>query len=625
MSSHGRGFPINDLTRRRLPTALTVATLTLSVASTLFLLFFSSRLGIGIFSESNTLTLGLTAVLGQFVIFIGVLIFAVGAILTSFIVFLMMAQRTRDFGLIKAAGCPNNLAAGYFLTELLTVTLVSCVLGVAFGFLADFAAATMVFSGYSLPNLWFAPLVFVVFFVLAFIFGLQPLLKAAKMSAVEALSPVTYYGSIAEGTHKALSHSALTWRIATRSLARRISATFRVTILLVVVFVLLTVSVAGGIIAKDTTTQWATQPLSGDVVAIAVPAMGSQYEVVLSSFSGEKVGDFDYADPNLAVPENVTAQVAALSCVETVDARLILHGTIHEISNFTINPETLATLPVGDNRSGEALIVGVNPQQTISSWSLKGRFLGENGSYEAVIGDSISQSMYYPNPSRFVVLSDPLLEGFSFNDTGFHIVGVCVDPLNSGYVAYVPLDNLKNASSIQSPNLVLTKLDAAVDRNEAITQIRNTVKAVDGRLEVFDLSAVMTQNRAFLAATWQTIMLLPLLSLASAAMCLVGYMMLSVAEQRQEFGMLRAVGAKPRIIINTCAIQSGVVLLGSFGLGLSFGVIITVLILMANPLVTVTSVLVIAAYLSSALIAMFLFSLYPAVKLAKTAILRIMA
>ena len=123
------GFPINDLLRRKLQTSLTITTLTLSVASTLFLLLFSNRLGVGIASTAGTLTLGLTAIFSQFIFFIGVLIFLIGAVLTSFIVFLMMSQRTRDFGLIKAAGCPNSLVGGYFMTELLAVTLRRLYLG----------------------------------------------------------------------------------------------------------------------------------------------------------------------------------------------------------------------------------------------------------------------------------------------------------------------------------------------------------------------------------------------------------------------------------------------------------------------------------------------------------------
>ena len=53
-------FPINDLLRRKLQTSLIIATLTLSVASTLFLLLYGSRLGFNLASATGTLTAGLT-------------------------------------------------------------------------------------------------------------------------------------------------------------------------------------------------------------------------------------------------------------------------------------------------------------------------------------------------------------------------------------------------------------------------------------------------------------------------------------------------------------------------------------------------------------------------------------
>jgi ABC-type antimicrobial peptide transport system permease subunit len=114
----------------------------------------------------------------------------------------MMAQRTRDFGLIKAVGCPSSLVGGYFMTELILVTFVSCGLGLGFGFFADFVTANVVFGGYHLINWWFAPTLFVIFFLLALFFGLKPILKAAKLSAIEALSPVNYYGLIIRASTK---------------------------------------------------------------------------------------------------------------------------------------------------------------------------------------------------------------------------------------------------------------------------------------------------------------------------------------------------------------------------------------------------------------------------------------
>lgn len=619
------GFPINDLLRRKLQTSLTVATLTLSVASTLFLLLFSSRLGLGITSATGTLTLGITAIFSQFILFIGILVFVVGAVLTSFIVFLMMTQRTRDFGLMKAAGCPNSLVGGYFMTELLIVTSIGCVLGIVLGFLGDFIVAEIVFSGYTIPFFWFAPLVFVVFFGLALFFGLQPLRKVSKVSVVTALSPVNYFGLTAATKHKALPKSGLSWRIASRSLIRRQSASLRIIVLLSIVFILLTVSIAGGIIANSTTTSWVQNTVGSDTVAVAQVSMGNQFEMLLEKFSGAKItGDFNYSDPNLAIPTSVIERLNSSPYVNLVDPRLIVNEHVVEVGNFTIDPDTLTTFPVGDSRQGESIIIGVDPQKLVSSWSIKGRFLSGNDTSDAVIGDSISQTMYAPHASKYVVLADPLLESISFQNTSFPIVGVSVDPINNGFVTYVSINKLENITGISSPNLLLVKLTNSDNRATAITEIRNMVQSSNPNLEVFDLKGTIEKNTSFLSSNWQTIMLLPLFSLTSAALCLVGYMMLSVDEQHQEFAILRAVGAKPKIILGISAIQSAIVLFSSFAVGISLGIITTVLILMTNPIITSVTLLEISIWLLAALIAMLLLSLYPGYRLAKTPILKIM-
>ena len=377
------GFPINDLMRRKLQTSLTISVLTLSVASTLFLLLFSNRLGVGIESTSGLLTVGLNAVFSQFILFIGVLIFVIGAVLTSFVVFLMLSQRTHDFGLIKAAGCPNSLVAGYFMTELLAVTFAGCTLGILFGFVMDFAAAKIVFSAYTLPNFWFAPVVFVAFFVLSLFFGLRPILKAANMSAIDALSPVKYYGLTGETKHKPLSRRAITLRIALRSLYRRQSASLRIVFLLSIVFILLTVSIAGGTIASATTISSIQTPIGKDTIAIAHSTMLTEYRTQLLKFSKTQENTaFNYSDPKLAVPQTLIDQLKTLNVVETVDPRLVLSGTIQEIPSFELGQDSSQTQFVGGHRTSQSLIVGIDPSVSTGSWSLKGQFLSNSSSLE---------------------------------------------------------------------------------------------------------------------------------------------------------------------------------------------------------------------------------------------------
>lgn len=613
-------FPVNDLLRRRGQTWLVVACLMLSVASTLFLLLFSSRVGVGFASvNENILTAGLSLIFAQFIRFIGVLVFIVGAVLTSFMVLLMMKQRTRDFGLIKGAGCPNDLLFGYYMTELFIVTAVGCTLGIVFGFGADYALSSLsIFQVYhNTPNLLFVPFVFVAFFILALIFGAKPLLDATRVPPLTALSTVQYYGLTATSKAKPFNKSNLTAKVALRSLYRRRTPTLRIVLLLSVVFVLLTVSVAGSLIASETTTSWVQEASGQNVIAVAQATMADQYKSLISAFAGGSANEtaYNYSNPELAVPMVIIQRLQAVPGVVKVDQRLVLKEQLNEIANFTIDPDTMVTSSVGDHREGNFTVIGVDPANLTTSWFTQGRFLSSDNESSVVVGEWLSQNFF----------SQPLVQSLAMQNQQFIVVGICVDPLENGRVVYVPLQKLESLTRIYSPNLVLIALNPSVDRTQLIAQINNIVSRSGSSLVAFSLDKTVQSNLNFLGSTWSTIMVLPIFTLASAALCLVAYMMLTVDEQRQEFGFLRAMGAKPKTVTNIVAIQSIVVLLSSLGFGLSLGTITTLLILMQHPLVTSFTVAEISGWLLAALAGMFLLSLIPALRLARMPLLRIMA
>ncbi len=214
--------------------------------------------------------------------------------------------------------------------------------------------------------------------------------------------------------------------------------------------------------------------------------------------------------------------------------------------------------------------------------------------------------------------------GIRLQNRTFNIVGVCVDPINNGKVTYVHIEQLRSITDMADPNIVLVKLDPSADRSTTLAQINDEITSVNADLTVFELDEVLQETLGFLGSAWSTVLLLPLFTLTSAALCLIGYMMVAVDEQRQEFAILRATGAKPNAIIAILAVQSIVVLLSSFAVGISLGVITTLLILVPYPVVTGLTILEIAAWLFAALAGMFLLSLYPAARFAKTPILKIM-
>ena len=173
----------------------------------------------------------------------------------------------------------------------------------------------MFFHHTGCPISWYGAIVFVVFFVLAIIFGLWPILKASRMSPVKGtLTRNVPWFSLSNVKHKPLSKSGITWSIASRNLLRRQSATFRVVILLSIVFILLRFAIAGGIIANGTTTSWVQDSVGKNTIAIAASSMGKKYEQLLSRFSGSSsLSDFNYSSPNLAIPNSVITQLSALS------------------------------------------------------------------------------------------------------------------------------------------------------------------------------------------------------------------------------------------------------------------------------------------------------------------------
>ena len=612
-------FPVKDLLRRKMQTSLALISLTTCVASTVFLLLFAEQVGFGITSSTeNMLTVGYSAIFSSFLLFVGILVFAVGAVIVSFITFLMMTQRTRDFGLIKAAGCPNGLVFSYFFTELFIVLFVGCILGVALGFLTDYAVINLgAFQAYPKAlNFWYAPLVFVAFFVFGLIFGLRPLLNASRLSPIAALSPIQYFGLTKGNMFRALSRSRLTLNIAARSLFRRQSATVRIVFFLSVVFILLTVSITGSIIANDTTTSRVEETAGKNLLLVAHKDMGNQYMALLSKFSGGKdKTDFNYLDPNLALSDATLQQLNNISGITHLETRLVCEEKMRELGNFTINPETQATIPVGDNRETDSLIVGVEPEKVLSSWFIEGRFLRGDNSSEAVVGDSVAARMF----------EKPLSQSFVMQNATFNVVGLCLDPINNGFVTFVTLEKLETLNMISTPNVALVQLDSSVDRASAIMQIQDRLSSLNSNLMVFELNTTLEKNVNFLSAIWSVVMFLPLFTLVAATLCLIAYLVLAIDEQHQEFAVLRATGAKPRTLMTILAVQSLIVLFSSFAVGISLGVIITLMILISQPVVTSLTILAIASWLLTALAGMFLLSLYPAVRFARKPILKIMS
>jgi ABC-type antimicrobial peptide transport system permease subunit len=117
-------------------------------------------------------------------------------------------------------------------------------------------------------------------------------------------------------------------------------------------------------------------------------------------------------------------------------------------------------------------------------------------------------------------------------------------------------------------------------------------------------------------------MFLPLLSLATAALCLVAYLMLLVSGQKRDFGIMRALGAKPKTIIKIVLIEIIIVLAISASIGVLGGLVMALEFLIRDPVFTLSSFVSTLEYLALALVLLAVASLYPVLKIVKEPILK---
>ncbi len=609
-------FPIKDLARRKTQTALTILGLTISIAATLFLVIFGGSLGfeIAYLIMGGKLTCGFYNIFFQFIIIVSLLNLITGPIITSFLIHLTMSGRMRDIGVMKASGCLSGSITTYFVTELSLLVILSSITGIISGVAAYYVSTSFLnASGFSISqtlNIGAILFVSIILIIFSHIFGALPILKAAKAKPTEAMSPIYQLGTSVSAGKKIPSRLGFTFKVVYRSLIRRKSATLQAILCLTVVLTLTTVTIAGGIIADETTTSYVERAIGRDVIIVGHPTITKRYGDLLSQFFEAKdLEQIDYLDSGFMISESLVPQLADISGVHKVDSRLILENSVREIPGVILDPQDQTTVIwIGSNRVEDALILGVEPENVVNDWLIVGRNLGKDDQMSTMIGDSLAVNMFDDAFNQSIKV-------FEENELPFYdIVGICVDPLNNGKVVYMPLESLYRDLGQQGYNLLFLKIDPA-EKSRSLAQIENVISGEN--LMVVELDQILDKHVNFLDNIWSLVMFLPLFSLATAAISLLSYLMLSISGQQHEFGIMRALGAKPKSIMKIVFSQALMIILVSAVIGISVGLFITFAFLIPEPVIAQSTLISVAEWLLLILGILCASSLYPAMKAVK--------
>ncbi|MDG6222309.1 MAG: FtsX-like permease family protein [Candidatus Bathyarchaeota archaeon] len=613
------GFPLKDLTRRKQQTTLTFVGLTITLSATVFLILFGTNLGfeISLFTQSNQLTSGFNSIFSQFILTVLILNILTGLIVTSFLVYLIMSTRMKDIGIMKASGCLENSVFSYFFTEISLIVIFSTLIGTCLGIISYYCSTFFLnVTGFSISqNLNIAAIILVggISIIFSHFFGALPLKKAAKAKPLDAMSSTYQQESNVSVGENFPSKLGFCLKVVYRNLVRRQSSTIQAIICLTAVFTLITVIIAGGLIANETTLSYVERAIGKNVVILGHSTVTGRYVDLLSElFESKPVEQLDYLDSKYAISEQFVGKLETIHGVTAVDARLILETQVREGLGVVLDPiEKSEAILIGGNRTNDALVLGIHPERVVNDWLFYGKKVGVNDQNVAMIGDSLASNMFDDATNQRIRV-------FEQSKVPYDVIGVCVDPLNNGKVVYIPLKTMYNDTGKNGYNLVFLKLDYLVNP-QVLQQITEIVS--NENLDVVELDFVLNNHTRFLNNIWSLVMFLPLFTVVTAVIALFSYLNLMITGQQHEFGVMKALGAKQKTVSKIIFCHATIIILISGLIGIFGGLFITIGFLFPDPVISHLTVISVFILLVSILGLLCVSSLYPALKAANKDVL----
>lgn len=611
-------FPMKELKRRRLQSALTVMSLAVCVSVATSLVLFGESLGVQITGFSaGGLSVGFSVIFSRFLFIVVLLSCIAGVSVVYFLMSQATSERTRDIGIMKAVGCLTDAVFKHFAAELLVLVMAGCLAGSLSGICLYFVSTgIMNCLGFNLSTSIFDPLmvllIFSAFAAFSFVLGLRLTARAARIKPTDALAQTS---DMTEARQSNLGASfllgrGLSVRIAFRTLNRRWSMTARSVMCLGVVMVLMTVIVVGGVVAEETMVSYVQRAVGANVVLVAKAEVAERYVSLLERFlQSNTSGSFDYLNAEYAIPSSALAEVQNVSGAAKVDPRLVMETTVKENQYIYPDPDNPGQyVVVGSQRQSSVIVMGVQADSLISDWLLVGEKLSDGNPNGVLMGESLAATCF----------ADPFTQSFRAFGHEFQTVGVCLDTVNNGMVIYMSYEGLSSVVNSSGYNVFLVQISPT---NLATTF--NEIENIASRygLVAVDLNQTLNKQVSFASQIWASILSLALVSFLSAVTSLVGFLTLSVSGQQRDLGIMRALGAKPGTILRVVVLQTFILVLLGAVFGVPIGVAVVLTFLIPQPVVSVNAAAAITLLVTGLIAALCLSSLYPGKKAAQTPII----
>jgi len=528
-------YASKDLKRRPFRSTLVLFSLTSIVASTTFIFLFGNvLLDVSVYSVTGTLSSSMGMFFSTFVWFILLLVFILGAVVVSSTVSLEMVTRRRDIGLMKAVGTTMDSIFDFFMAQSVILLLASVILGLTFGTI--FYMAGMIWLASFLTNVQFTMefpfiqlgLLAVIYIFAGYYSSQKPIYETVQESPSLALNPDVGTKVTRSGF---LDSFGLAFRIATKSMGRRVRGTRRTMISLFLSFTIASLLWMGGGVVETTSHSYLMRSMGTNVIAVGNSALLDQYYDAYSPYGSPLNDSFDFLETSHLINTSLLTELEDALGVVAVESRLVVFSEVQEGEGIVWNDLINDYTRIGEGREGSALLVGVDWDTTISDWYFEGT---RPNSTEVWIGGTLANEMFV----------DPIVQSLGFRGYSLSVSARAFDTLNGGMLAFMDQSILQGVVGVTGNNLALVQLDYY---DEAVISAIETLAQSYG-LDIYRQQPVLDANIEVIQTIWILLNPLAIMALVSAFLGLMNYLLVSVFGRLRDYVIMRSIGAKPSFI-----------------------------------------------------------------------------
>ena len=529
-------FASKDLKRRPFRTTLTLISLTSVVTATTFVFLFGNLLlDVSSFAIANALSSSFGTFFSTFVWAVLLLVFVLGAVVVSTTISLEMVTRRRDIGLMKSIGTLLDTIFDFFMAQSVIMLLASIALGLAIGtvlYMAGLIWLSSVVSGIQITNDFTViqlTVLAVVLVIAGYLSAQKPIYDTVQESPSLALNPDVGTKIRVSGF---LDSFGLPFRIATKGTGRRLRGTRRTVLSLFLSFTIASVLWIGGGVVHTTSSSYVIRSMGTNVVAIGNPALLESYYDAYSLYGDPLNDSFNFISGADMIPTQLFADLEDVLGVADVESRLVVYSDIEEMPGIIWNEELEQYEYIGQDRTSSAVLVGVDWDTTISDWYYEGRRI--ESTQQVWIGGKMASDFF----------EDPLIQSLGVQGHSLEIKAQAFDVLNGGMMAIMELSLLQSYWGLSGTNLALVQLEEYDDA--LISQI--DLLAESYGFDIFRQQDVLESNLESIDAIWTLLNPLAIVTLLSAFLSLMNYLLVSVFGRLRDYIIMRSVGAKPSFL-----------------------------------------------------------------------------